>query len=67
MAVCIQSLLLSERKRHDYIQAIARVVTAYNYVNDDSDDDNDDADDSDDDDDINTSCNILSPASMYCI
>lgn len=47
---------------------ITRVVTTYNYVDDDSEDDDDDADDNDDDDDINdTSCNILSPASMYCI
>lgn len=40
---------------------ITHAVTTNNYVDDDTDDD-------DDDDDINdTSCNILSPASMYCI
>lgn len=43
-------------------------VTTKNYVDDDTDDDDDIAVDDDDDDDINdTSCNILSPASMYCI
>ena len=34
---------------------------------DDDDDDDDDADDNDNDDINDTSCNILSPASMYCI
>lgn len=39
---------------------ITHAVTTSTYVDDDTDDD--------DDDDINdTSCNILSPASMYCI
>lgn len=75
LAVCNQSLLLSETLKHrDYIRIITRVVTTNNYVDDDTnddddddDDDNDDADDNDNDDINDTSCNILSPASMYCI
>lgn len=47
---------------------ITRVVTTNNYVEDDTDNDDNDDDENADDNDINdTSCNILSPASMYCI
>lgn len=54
---CNQPPLLSEM-HCDYTRMKTLAVTANNYVDDDEEDD----------DDINdTSCNILSPASMYCI
>lgn len=58
---CMWSITAPVRKHRDYIPIITRAVGTNNNFDDDTDNDNDDDDNND------TFCNILSPASMYCI